>query len=122
MKKKVINLCKHNFYFNDGSMLEPSGLVAQGKWVDIEKYESGLTLLKRTLMVSDEHIEELDSFLGNDKFGLVSAPIMLALRGTKLEGRVGAMTRFGEREYTETRIEGGVEKQVPICIKDTFGI
>jgi hypothetical protein len=80
----LVNFTPHNMNFTDGSELAPSGFVASIDWVDTETQRDGLTLVKREPTITEEQIAEIETALGEDGFGS-------AIRGTRLEGRVGSV-------------------------------
>jgi hypothetical protein len=87
----LVNMTPHNMNFTDGSELAPSGFIASISWVDTETQRDGLTLVKREPTVSEQQIAEIETALGEDGFGIVSFPVVSAIRGTRLEGRVGSV-------------------------------
>jgi hypothetical protein len=88
---KLVNLTPHVINFIDGSEIEPSGYVANIEWVDEEFKKNDLTLVKRIPKINNEEIESILNIIGEDGFGIVSFPVVSAVRGTKLEGRVGSV-------------------------------
>jgi hypothetical protein len=88
---KLVNLTPHVINFIDGSEIEPSGYVANIEWVDEEFKKDDYLLVKRIPKINDEEIESILNIIGEDGFGIVSFPVVSAVRGTKLEGKIGSV-------------------------------
>jgi hypothetical protein len=88
---RLVNLTPHQLNFVDGSVLNASGHVASIEWIDSESKREDLTLVKRVPTIHEEEIEAILKTIGDDGFGIVSFPVVSAVRGTSLEGRVGSV-------------------------------
>ena len=86
----LINLTPHQLNFTDGSVLDSSG-IATIEWQDNESKKGNITLVSRVPVISEIEIRRIENILGSDGFGVVSFPVVSAVRGTRLEGRVGSV-------------------------------
>ena len=84
------NLTPHILNFTDGSILEPSGFVATIEWRDDFTHRQGLTLVSRDPFISRQESKRIEKFLDGE-FGIVSFPVVSAVRGTMLETLVGSV-------------------------------
>ena len=89
-KMELINFTPHILNFSDGSMLEPSGIVINITWKDQVIKLNGLELVKRQPVLNNDTIKILNG-LGKNQFGIVSFPVVSAVRNTKFEGKVGGV-------------------------------
>ena len=94
---KKINLTPHHLNFTDGKILESSG-VATIEWIDDESEIGDITLVSRIPVISGSEIARIEKILGDNGFGIVSFPVVSAVRGTRLEGKVGSVIMSSRTE------------------------
>ena len=87
---ELINFTPHCLNFSDGSVLEPSGVVINIEWEDKVIGKCNLELVKRQPVLSRESIKQLKN-IGSNQFGIVSFPVVSAVRGSIFEGKVGGV-------------------------------
>jgi hypothetical protein len=85
---KLISMIGHEIDFEDGSVLKPSGFIAEVEFVDEEIKYKDVTLVKRKPVLHQEMIDQILSHIPLGGLGLVSFPVVSAARGTVLEGKV----------------------------------
>lgn len=95
---KLKNLTPHKLNFIDGTELKANGSYATIDWVDKEFERDGITLVKRDPQISQKQIEFIKEQLKDGEFGIVSFPVVSAVRGTELEGRVGSVIMKSRKE------------------------
>lgn len=92
---ELVNLTSHRIDFVDGSKLYPydSDNPISVYWDD-EVYDvkdDGKILIKRVPKLSKEEYKRLKRIVDKGYFGIVSFPVVSAVRDTELEGEVGCL-------------------------------
>jgi len=95
---KLVNMVSHDLNFTDGTTLTQSGFIAEVDWIDEEKEYDGLILVKRMPVITEEQLKNIELHLNDGEFGIVSFPCVSAIRGTRLEGKVGSVIMENRKE------------------------
>ena len=95
----LINLTSHRIDFVDGSKLypydkkHPVSVYWDDEVVDVVDGDSKeeKVLIKRIPKLPEKEYKRLKRIIGDEYFGIVSFPVVSAVRDTDLEGRVGCL-------------------------------